>query len=403
MVATGFTSTSTGIYYLQGTIQGDDIDDDVPVTIDVFETGTTTPVGYEQADMPSAVDVGPSGFSFPASTDLDTTTFSPNEQVDVRSYLLYDGESGTLHNRRWGQDTRGGHTITVEMTNTDPGVGEVLAPAVFTGGDYQAYAEFDGLTPGTTTLGIIQPPGHTTPANGYTTRTLTVDAPDLYLERYVAGSGWLSSPDESVGLDLQVERRVALEVAPPTPGVDVTITVADPSVALISTDPTTVGSASVTFPLVTGTYTPLIYVQGLALNQGTELRITAPGFDQWITTIQIADSGFYIYSPSGDFSTTVGASNRTIQVRPASLDSLQRVDEYQMVRGGTNPSVDVISSDLAVGLITTSPLVFTGNDDYLNTAFDPIAVGTTTISITQPAGFLPPTGRTSIVATVGTG
>ena len=66
MVATGFTSTTSTPrtwFYVQGTIQGDDVDDDVPVTIDVFETGTTTPVGYEQTDRPSSVDVGPSGFS----------------------------------------------------------------------------------------------------------------------------------------------------------------------------------------------------------------------------------------------------------------------------------------------------------------------------------------------------
>ncbi len=90
VVATGFTSTSPspttpGYFYVQGTIVGDDIDDDVPVTIDVFETGTTTLVGYEQTDMPSAVDVGPSGFSFSARTDLDAPTF-PNEEIDVRAY-----------------------------------------------------------------------------------------------------------------------------------------------------------------------------------------------------------------------------------------------------------------------------------------------------------------------------
>ena len=388
---------------MQGTIQGDDVDDDVPVTIEVFEAGTTTPVGYEQADMPSAIDVGPSGFSFPASTDLDTTTFSPNEQVDVRAYLLYDSESGTLHNRRWAQDTRGGHPITVELTNTDPSVGEVVAPAAFTGGDFQAFAEFDPLTPGTTTLEVTQAPGHTAPANGYTTRTLNVDAPDLSLERYVQGSGWRPSPDENIGRDLQVERRIALEVAPPAPGVNVTISVADPSVALISTDPTMVGTVSVTFPLVNGTYTPLIYVQGLSLNQGTEVRITAPGYDQWITTVQVVPAGFYISLPDGDFTTTTSAANTTVHVYPASLDTLQRVDENQQVRGGFSLEVDVASSDPAVGVITVSPLVFTGTDDYLSTAFDPVTVGATTISIAQPTGFTAPAGRASIVATVGTG
>ena len=170
--------------------------------------------------------------------------------------------------------------------------------------------------------------------------------------------------------------------------------------ALISTDPTAVGSASITFTLVTGTYTPLIHVQGLTLGQGTELRITAPGYDQWITTVQVVEAGFYVYSPSSDFSTTVNASNRNIQIRPASLDTLQRVDEVQQVRGGTIFSIDVFSSDPSVGLITISPLVFTGDVDYLITAFDPLAVGTTTISITQPPGFTPPVDRTSIVATV---
>jgi hypothetical protein len=51
-------------------------------------------------------------------------------------------------------------------------------------------------------------------------------------------------------------------------------------------------------------------------------------------------------------------------------------------------------------LITISPLVFTGAVDILNTAFDPIAVGTTTISITQPPGFTPPVGKSSVVVTV---
>ena len=122
---------------------------------------------------------------------------------------------------------------------------------------------------------------------------------------------------------------------------DVTIEVADPTVAVISTDPTAVGGASITFPLVTGTYTPLIYIQGLSVGQGTELRITAPGYDQWITTIQTVASGFFISLPSGDFTTTVGASNRTVRVCPASLDVLQRVDETQQLIGGLSASVEV--------------------------------------------------------------
>ncbi len=94
VVATGYTSGSaapriTGSpIYVQGMVQGDDVDDDVPVTIEVFYAGTTDPVGFEQADMPSVVDVRPSGFSFNTSNDLLTTTFSPLEEVRVQSICV---------------------------------------------------------------------------------------------------------------------------------------------------------------------------------------------------------------------------------------------------------------------------------------------------------------------------
>ena len=74
-----------------------------------------------------------------------------------------------------------------------------------------------------------------------------------------------------------------------------------------------------------------------------------------------------------------------------------------LVRGGASASVDVVSSDPSVGAITISPLVFMGADGQLDTDFDPLAVGTTTISITQPPGFLPPSGETAITAPVESG
>jgi hypothetical protein len=63
-------------------------------------------------------------------------------------------------------------------------------------------------------------------------------------------------------------------------------------------------------------------------------------------------------------------------------------------------SVEVTSSDPTVGAITVSPLVFTGGDSYLDTAFTPLDAGTTTIAVTQPPGFTAPANRTSVVATV---
>ena len=164
-----------------------------------------------------------------------------------------------------------------------------------------------------------------------------------------------------------------------------------------------VGGASFTFPLVSGSFRPVIYILGLSDGQGTELRVTAPGYDQWITTIETVTAGFFISLPSSDFTTTVGASNRTVRVSPASLDALGRVDATQQLGGVLSASVEVSSSDPTVGAITVSPLTFLGGDTYQQTAFTPLAEGTTTISISQPDGFTAPIGRTSVVATVEPG
>ena len=403
VVATGLTGDDTSDFYVQGTIEGNDVDDDIPVTIDVVATGTTIPVGYEQTDMPSAVDVGPSGFSFTTSNDLDVTTF-PDAEVPVKAWLLYDteGNPDDTGRRHYNQQTRGGLTPEVDLTNSNLVIGDVVAPAVFPGGTFTEDAVFDPLAAGTTTLEVVQPAGFTAPIDpyAYTTRTAVVDAPDLELQ---LPPYWNPSPAEAIGQNLQVERRVGLEVTPPSPGVDVTIEVADPTVAAISTDPTAVGGASITFPLVTGTYTPLIYIQGLSVGQGTELRVTAPGYDQWITTIETVTAGFFISLPSSDFTTTVGASNRTVRVSPASLDDLGRADATQQLIGGLSASVEVTSSAPTVGAITVSPLTFLGGDTYQQTAFTPLAEGTTTISISQPNGFTAPIGRTSVGATVEPG
>src|SRR5690606_30449013 len=63
----------------------------------------------------------------------------------------------------------------------------------------------------------------------------------------------------------------------------------------------------------------------------------------------------------------------------------------QGVRGGFSVQVPVTSSDTAVGTITTSPTFANGvGINQVSTQFDPLAAGTTTISVVQPAGFEAP-------------
>ncbi len=135
--------------------------------------------------MPSAVDVGPSGFSFPTGGDLDTTTF-PDTGLIVVSYVLNDGETGTLHETRCHQYVRGGHTITIDATSSDPDRrGDRIARHLRRRSSLlpvtTAARSTSTASAGTTTLGIDQPAGHTDPADKYLTRTVNVTAPDVWL------------------------------------------------------------------------------------------------------------------------------------------------------------------------------------------------------------------------------
>jgi len=47
------------------------------------------------------------------------------------------------HNRLRVQQTRGGQTITVDLTNSNPIAGTVVAPAVFSGWNNHRDASFD--------------------------------------------------------------------------------------------------------------------------------------------------------------------------------------------------------------------------------------------------------------------
>ena len=393
---TNMSSTTTPQFWIQGVVQGDDIADDIPVTINVFDTGTTNPTGF--VSRPSDIDVHPSGFRFNTPTAINTTVFNANIGVTVQALLIHDNEgTGTPGNLFALQQVRGGFNVSgIDLTNSNPTVGVLtIDPVTINGGSSSTTTAFDPLTAGTTDIGITQPAGYTEANNATVSRTANVDAPDTWLKSTCSSSA-ISSAD--IGHDLQIERRVCLQNAAPTP-VDVTIEIIGPTVATISTDPTVAGGSTITFPGITGTSTPTFFIQGLADGLGTELHITAAGYDQWITTLQIIDAGFYISTPN-DFTTTTSSANRTIEIRSASLNTNGTIKSQQEVRGGASFDVGVVSSNTSVGTITLSPLTFTGGDTALTTQFDPLAVGTSTLSIVPPTGFTPVPGKTSIVATV---
>jgi hypothetical protein len=128
--------------------------------------------------------------------------------------------------------------------------------------------------------------------------------------------------------------------------------------------------------------------------------VQAPGYNDGLSDVTTQPSGFIINSP-GDFTTTVGAGNRTIQIGSARLDpTTKNFVQLQEIRGGLSVPVSVTSGTPGVGTITTSPVTLGSGSATVNTQFDPAAVGTAQITVGVPAGFDTPSNVRQITATV---
>jgi hypothetical protein len=367
----GVTSASVGSFYVQGLAQGS-------ATMTVTATGYSTGTG--------SVDVWPSGFyiSNPAAT-FTTNTFAANVLVRVWSVRLNPANL----NYSTTQPLRGGFTVGVPVTSSDPSVGTItVSPVTFSGNDSWIDTAFDPLALGTTDISITQPTGFTAPNDLPTTVTGTVTAPTI------------SMADAVVGVDLQQGIGVSLGAVPPSP-VDVTVTVSSGAIATLSTDPTVEGSTSVTFTGVSAQSVGSVYVQGRSLGN-TVITVQAAGYSDDTSSVTVNPSGFYISNPASAFSVDEAAGNTLVRVWSVRLNpTTLNYSTTQPLRGGLSVDVPVTSSDPSVGTITVSPITFTANQSFGDSAFDPLAPGTTDISITQPAGFSPPSNlATTVTATV---
>lgn len=345
-------------------------------TVDVIASAP----GY--ANATAAMTLTPSGFAIFTPAMINTSTFAAPTNVQLRPYRL---EPATL-NRVGSQRLRPGVTVGVDVTSSNTNVGTItVSPVVFTGGDLQLFTAFDPLISGSTTIDVVTPAGFDTPSSG-TSIAATVDAPDI------------SFSGGQVGVDLQVGRSIFLGAVPPNP-VDVTVTVNDPAIATISTDPLVAGTGSITFTGVTSTTVGTIHVQGRSLGS-TTIVVQAAGYDDGMGIFDVDPCGFGIWTPSS-IDTTIYSQPSNVQIRPYVLDPVTlNTGASQRVRGGATVSVTVSSMNAGVGVITLSPLVFNANELAHTTAFQPVAPGITTVDVTTPAGWATPSNRQSIAAQV---
>jgi hypothetical protein len=242
---------------------------------------------------------------------------------------------------------------------------------------------------------VTQPSGFVTPTN-FQALHVTVGQPTITMNSV------------SVGKDLQTTDTVYLSapapsttVAPPSGGVDVTITSSDPAKAVLSTSATTAGTSSITVHVNAGTQgLPVFYVQALASNGTVTLTATASGFENGTTTVGLQPSGFIISSGNINSGST---GDTTVRISASMLQpvSLAPTGVTQGLRPGAAPAnVALSSSNTAVGTIT-SPVAFSAGASTGTATFHPVSSGTTTIGLQTPAGFSTPSQFQAVNASVG--
>lgn len=216
------------------------------------------------------------------------------------------------------------------------------------------------------------------------------------------------SPNLSIGKDLEAQGSVALGIPAPVGGVQVTLTSSDPAKLLFSRNSKDEGSSSVSFTVDPGAQLAgTFYAHALSDSGIVPYTVSAPAYITRTGNMTLTPSGFLPLASSGfvrsfsAFTTTTLSPNTSINVvgvrlAPGSL----RIAGLQNTRGGLAPlRIEVSSSDLSVGTITSSPVSLEGGLDGASTEFRPKGIGTSAISVTTPQGFSAP-ATDPLIATV---
>ncbi len=355
----------------------------------------------------STVTLVPSGFilttqsrlsgCIPCSSPISTTTLSSNSSLFVYPAQL----NPTTHAYSvWGILRAGVSPANVIVTSGTPAVGTITtSPVVYNANDIDKSTAFHPLSVGTSTISLQTPAGFTTP-NNFQTVDATVILPSLSLGSF------------EIGKDFQVQASASLGAAAPSGGVTMTLSVADPTRVRLSTNANVLGdeTGTLVFNIPQGqSSVPTYYIQSLASSGSIQFTASAPGFNSVTRTITLFPSGFLLMlsnqcpTCSGTtFNMQTTDPNRSLFLSPAYLDaSTLNYRGLGTLRAGIGPvNVSLSNDNTNAGMITVSPVSFAVGEISKSSAFDPIAVGTSILTLVTPSGFSTPSNFQTLTAIV---
>ncbi len=293
---------------------------------------------------------------------------------------------------------KGGSSINVPIASLPANVGTVSPSSLaFTGGTSTVPVTFQAssVNTGSATITLTQPSGFTAPAVGGT------------LDVTVQQNG-LIPPSVTVGQNLQVPVTISLNAGAP---VNTTVTLTSSNASLLQFACITTSAFCGTGagnPPTSGTLTVEIpqgevqsagfYVVGYGDAGSVAYSISAPGYGTVQATIPLAPAGLVIQTPAGYGSNfTIPLSGGVYaQLNVFTAAFVSGVPVLEAVAVNQSVSAAVTSGTPGVGIITTSPVTIPGGSSSGATTFQPVSLGTSTITASAN-GYSPASVRATVI------
>ncbi len=338
-------------------------------------TVTAGASGYSSGTAP--VGLSASGFVISGPGGFTSSTVSTSPGVSTALTITAAQLDSSLHFVQ-AQSVAGGVTASVSVTSSTPSVGTITqSPAAFSGGASTATVQFNAVAVGATSISINVPSGFSAPSQ------------NTSLTASVAASG-LTASSVSVGRGLETFASVALN-AVASSQVPITISSNNPSLLLLAVNATDAGASSITINVQAGSQGAQFWVYGLGSSGSVTYVASAQGFGAIAGTVNLSPSGFVITSgSSSSFTTSVAQGSQLITVSAARLNSSSNFVETMPLAGGPSVSVNVTSSNPGVGTIAPAAVTIAPGTINATTLFKPLSAGSTTLTVSTPAGFTAP-------------
>ncbi|MCC7339660.1 MAG: hypothetical protein IT170_01125, partial [Bryobacterales bacterium] len=329
--------------------------------------------------------------------NISLTTLSGNRTFAAVTWPLISNTDLRIYNNFGPLELRGGLSLPIAISNSDPAVGGVTTPLPIqvTGGVTSPLGAslftFLPATAGTTVLTPVQPPGFVN-STGYTGLTVTVTAPTISI----------ANNRRRIGSQLQRQMSISLQTPAPSGGLTVTLTSGNPNL-LLSTSNSTIGSNSIAVSIPQGSqFGGPFYIQGLASSGQATVVATAPGYQTRNEVFELVPSAIEFAGRSINRALSGGVFTQYVnilQLDPATLN----VDTDSFLQPSLRPgsSLGLVINNSNPGVATVpSPAILNPPGNSFSLAITPLAAGTTVLTPVQPIGFTTPSSDTALTVNV---